>query len=72
MAVARGLVAEGARVVLGATSELVHDRAAEQAHPQARRDRIARGADLFTVDRDASPEALEEKFRFGDELELTS
>jgi len=29
MAVARGLVAEGARVVLGATSERVHERAAE-------------------------------------------
>ena len=31
----------------------------------------ARGADLFTIDRDASPEALEEKFRSEDELELT-
>ena len=31
----------------------------------------ARGADLFTIDRDASPEALEEKFRSEDELQLT-
>ena len=31
----------------------------------------ARGADLLTIDRDASPEALEEKFHSEDELELT-
>ena len=31
----------------------------------------ARGADLLTIDRDASPEALEEKFHSEDQLELT-
>ena len=31
----------------------------------------ARGADLLTIDRDASPEALEEKFHMEDQLELT-
>jgi ribonucleoside-diphosphate reductase beta chain len=31
----------------------------------------ARGADLLTVDRDASPGELEEKFHVEDELELT-
>jgi ribonucleoside-diphosphate reductase beta chain len=31
----------------------------------------ARGADLFTIDRDASPEALEEKFHAEDQLVLT-
>jgi len=31
----------------------------------------ARGADLFTIDRDASPEALEEKFHSEDQLVLT-
>ncbi len=31
----------------------------------------ARGADLRTIDRDASPEALEEKFHSEDELQLT-
>jgi len=31
----------------------------------------ARGADLFTIDRDASPEALEEKFHSEDQPELT-
>jgi ribonucleoside-diphosphate reductase beta chain len=32
----------------------------------------ARGADLFTIDRDASPEALEEKFHAEDQLTLTA
>jgi ribonucleoside-diphosphate reductase beta chain len=32
----------------------------------------ARGVDLFTIDRDASPEALEEKFHAEDQLTLTS
>ena len=31
----------------------------------------ARGADLLTIDRDASPEALEEKFHSEDQLQLT-
>ena len=31
----------------------------------------ARGADLLTIDRDASPEALEEKFHSEDQLVLT-
>jgi ribonucleoside-diphosphate reductase beta chain len=31
----------------------------------------ARGADLFTIDRDASPETLEEQFHTEDQLTLT-